>query len=251
MNKVKLKKRKVHKLGNILTLTITLVLISTFFLLSYFNTKVNPILMTYAESETRKLTTLIINKAITKQIASNMEIDNLFTVSKNNDGEIQLIDFNTITVTKILNAITNLVQLNLKSIEEGDMDLLELPDNTLSNYDEKLLRHGIIYELPVGTITGNAFLSNLGPKIPLRLDLIGDVTTDLSTKVTEYGLNNALLEVNVTVNVTSRINLPFISKKVELSTSVPIAMKVIQGTIPNIYQGGFLTTGSVASKKID
>ena len=158
---------------------------------------------------------------------------------KNDTDEIQLIDFNCVTVTKILTTVTNLVQLNLKAIEEGNIDLLELPDNTLEEYDQELLKKGIICEIPLGTVTGNALLSNIGPKIPLRLNLIGDVVTGVETNVKEYGINNALLEVGINVTLESRINLPFLSDKITVSTTVPIAMKVIQGKIPEIYANGF------------
>ena len=208
--------------------------------------------MAYAESETRKLTTLVINKAITRQVASDsLNTDDLFTIVKNDSDEIQLIDFNSVTVTKILTTVTNLVQLNLKAIEEGNIDLLELPDNTLEEYDQELLKEGIICEIPLGTVTGNALLSNIGPKIPLRLNLIGDVVTGVETNVKEYGINNALLEVGINVTLESRINLPFLSDKITVSTTVPIAMKVIQGKIPEIYANGFRVNSGMVTPNGD
>ena len=235
---MKLKGTKKKKKNNILAIIIFLiiiVLISSIFLLKYLSTKVTPFFLSYAESETRKLTTLIINKAVTKQIASDMEIDEIFDIVKNDNGEIILISFNSKNVTKILNSITNLVQLNLKSIEEGNVDLLELPDNSLKGYNKELLKQGIIYEIPIGAVTNSAFLANLGPKIPVKLRLIGDVVSGVNTKVSEYGINNAYLEVSVEVTVTTRINLPFISREIEVKNNIPIAMKVIQGKIPNFY----------------
>ena len=175
----------------------------------------------------------------------------MFTIVKNDSDEIQLIDFNSVTVTKILTTVTNLVQLNLKAIEEGNVDLLELPDNTLEEYDQELLKEGIICEIPLGTVTGNALLSNIGPKIPLRLNLIGDVVTGVETNVKEYGINNALLEVGINVTLESRINLRFLSDKITVSTTVPIAMKVIQGKIPEIYANGFRVNSGMVTPNDD
>ena len=238
--KLRLKGRKKKKFSRVIILILILALICSSLFLVYFDKKISPVLMAYAESETRKLTTLVINKAITRQVASDsLNTDDLFTIVKNDSDEIQLIDFNSVTVTKILTTVTNLVQLNLKAIEEGNIDLLELPDNTLEEYDQELLKEGIICEIPLGTVTGNALLSNIGPKIPLRLNLIGDVVTGVETNVKEYGINNALLEVGINVTLESRINLPFLSDKITVSTTVPIAMKVIQGKIPEIYANGF------------
>ena len=80
----------------------------------------------------------------------------------------------------------------------------------IDEYDYNLLKKGIIYEIPMGLVSSNVFLSNLGPKVPLKLFLVGDVTSNITSKVTEYGINNALLEIGVNVEVTTKINLPFI-----------------------------------------
>lgn len=248
MSRLKLKKRKKRSVLTTVVVIFILILISSLLFINFFSKKASPILFSYAESETRKLTTLIINKAVTKQIASNMEVDDLFDIVKNNDNEIQLVTFNSINVTKMLNAITSLVQLNLKAIEEGNIDLLELPEDTLSSYDKDKLKEGIIYEIPIGVITSSTFLSNIGPKIPVKLHLIGDVVTGVESKVSEYGINNALLEVGINVKVTSKINLPFISKDVEVSTTVPIVMKIIQGKIPNMYLDNIKSSSNIIEK---
>lgn len=246
--KLRLKGRKKKKFSRMIAIVLIMALICSFLFLFYFDKKISPVLMAYAESETKKLTTLVINKAITRQVASdNLNTEDLFTIVKNDNDEIQLIDFNSVSVTKVLTMVTNLVQINLKAIEEGNVDLLELPDNTLEEYDKNLLKEGIICEIPLGSVTGNSLLSNIGPKIPLRLSLIGDVVAGVETNVKEYGINNALLEVGINVTLESRINLPFLSDKITVSTMVPIAMKVIQGKIPEIYANGFKINSGMVS----
>jgi len=133
----------------------------------------------------------------------------------------------------------------LKAVEEGNVDLIDLPENSLDNYDINLLKKGIIYEIPLGVVTNSSFLGNLGPKVPVRLSLIGDVVTGISTNVVEYGINNAMLEVNVDVEVTTRINLPFVTDEMTVKNSIPIAMKVIQGKIPNFYYDGFRSDSNI------
>ena len=96
-------KRK-NKRNNILfliLLIITLVIILSFMFINYYSKKAYPILKSYAEAETKKLTILIINKAVTKQLY-NMDVEELFKVTYNKDGEIILIDFDTKKTSKIL-----------------------------------------------------------------------------------------------------------------------------------------------------
>ncbi len=236
MNIRKAKKKKKHLILKLLVIIIIGVFCASL-LIKYFSNKAAPFFMSYAESETRKLTTLIINKAVTKQIANDFNEEDLFDIIKDNEGRVQIITYNSKNVTKILNSITSLVQLNLKAIEEGNIDLLELPDDTLNNYDSNLLEKGIIYEIPFGAISNSSLLSNVGPKIPVKFNLIGDVVSGIDTNIKEYGINNALLEVGVSINVTTRINLPFVSDEITVSTIIPISMKIIEGSIPNFYAG--------------
>ena len=202
--------------------------------------------MAYAESETRKLTILVINKAITKQMSDSWAND-IFDVVYNDKGEIILIDFISQNTAKILSTMTSLIELNLRAIEEGKIDMLELPNNSLESYDMDLLEKGIITYIPFGIATGSSLLYNLGPKIPVKLSLLGDVITGFSTDVTEYGINNALIKLMIDVKVDTRIILPIISEEITINANIPIAMKVVQGKIPDYYMNGFTSRSNISN----
>lgn len=240
---LKKKKRKTNILFFIL-LIITVVIILSFMFIKYYSNKAYPVLRAYAEAETKKLTILIINKAVTKQLY-NMDVDELFKITYNKDGEIILIDFDTKKTSKILSNMTSLVELNMRAVEEGKIDMLELPENSLSNYNMELLSKQIICEIPFGLTTGSNLLANIGPKIPVKLSLVGDVSTSFSTEVEEYGINNALLKVLINITVNTKIILPIISEELTIDTSIPVGMKVIQGKIPNYYLNGFTSESNI------
>ena len=73
--------------------------------------------------------------------------------------------------------------------------------------------------------------------------MIGDVCSNISTTVSSYGINNALIEVDVYVEVSMIVNLPFITERITISNKIPLSLKVIQGVVPNYYLGE-LTTNS-------
>ena len=108
-----------------------------------------------------------------------------------------------------------------------------------------LLEKGIILEIPFGMVTGSNLLYNIGPKIPVKLSLVGDVITGFSTDVVEYGINNALIKLLIDVEVNTRIVLPIVSEEYTITASIPIAMKVIQGKIPDYYMNGFNTKSNI------
>ena len=240
-----LKKTKKKKNGLLITIAILIsVMTMTFLFINYYSKKALPIILSYAEAETKKLTILVINKAVTKQI-NNMDTDELFNIAYNKDGEITLIDFNSKKTSKILSTMTSLVELNLRAVEEGKIDMLELPDNSLSDYNMNLLEKGIIVEVPLGIITNSSLLYNIGPKIPVKLSLVGDVVTGFSSEVVEYGINNALLKLMIDIKVDTKIILPIVSDQITIDCSIPIAMKVIQGKIPSYYIDGFTTKSNI------
>lgn len=240
-----LKKNKKKKNGLLITIAILIsVMTMTFLFINYYSKKALPLILSYAEAETKKLTILVINKAVTKQI-NNMDTNELFDIAYNKDGEITLIDFNSKKTSKILSTMTSLVELNLRAVEEGKIDMLELPDNSLSDYNMNLLEKGIIVEVPLGIITNSSLLYNIGPKIPVKLSLVGDVVTGFSSEVVEYGINNALLKLMIDIKVDTKIILPIVSDQITIDCSIPIAMKVIQGKIPSYYIDGFTTKSNI------
>ena len=235
---------------NIFIATLLLCVIITIIVLKIISIRVSPILMNYAELETKKLSSIVINRAVNKQLANGMNIDEMFNIIKNDNGEIATIDFNPAIVNKVLNTTTNVELINLKAIEEGNIDFIELPDILISN-DKDKLKNGIIYEIPLGTITNSGFLSNLGPKIPIKLNIIGSVESNVKTNIKEYGINNALVEIYIRISVTEQINVPFISKRVTVTSDIPVALKVIQGSVPKYYGGTLSKQSNIFSIPIE
>ena len=233
MRKVKLKKKIKKK--NIFITILILLLISIIIVFKLFNKYAKPVFITYAKSETKKLATLVINSAVSKQLSENLTIDNLFDITNDKDGNVTSINFNSVIVNKVLTTTTNSASLNLKYVQNGQIDSLEIPDDILVSYDKEKLKKGIIYEIPFGIIFNNSILTNISPKIPVKLDLIGDIVSKIDTKITNYGINNALIEIYINLEVTIRVILPFVSDKVTVQTNVPVAMKLIQGRVPEYY----------------
>ncbi len=168
----------------------------------------------------------------------------MFSTNQNKEGEIQTLDFNPTIVNSVLNATTNTVLLELKAIEQGSSDMLDVYEGISANYNKEKLSRGIVFEIPLGAVTGNAFLSNLGPRIPVKLNLIGSVLSNLNTKISQYGINNALIEVSVKIDITEKVNLPLSSRNVTVTSNIPIAMKIIQGKIPAYYNASGINQNS-------
>lgn len=206
--------------------------------LNFISLKVNPVLLDYAQMEARKIASIIINDAVNQNITNDIDIEELFIITRDTNNEVKTIDFNPIVVNQILTETTILVQSNLRYLEQGKVDMLNLTNNALIDYNQDKLKQGIIYEIPSGVIFGNSFLANIGPKIPVKFSLVGDIVGYINTNVTDYGINNALIEVNIVLELSEQVILPFVSEKITIDTTIPVALKLIQGSVPNYYLNG-------------
>lgn len=245
--RIHLKKRKKVTKRHLFFITFLMVIICVFIMINYINKRFTPILLETAELEIGKFSTIVINKAIAQVLEDKINTDNIFDTVVTENGEIQTIDFNPIVVNQVLNVATSVVQNNLKLLEEGNLDTigiydLDLPENRLND-----MKKGIITKIPMGVITKNSLLSNLGPTIAIRLHYIGDVTSNITTKITQYGINNAMVEVGVKLQMTAQIILPFTTDKMSLECDIPLAIKMIQGKVPSYYGGGMVKDSSLYS----
>ena len=222
-----------------LIVIIVIASICSIFLIRILSDKIGPVYLDIAEKEVRKLVILVINNSVNEEVINEIDSNELFSIVKNNNDEIVLIDYNSVNVNKYLALVVKKVSNNLGLIEKGKYSELSF---VLEGYDDKLLNKGIIENIPFGSLLLLNLLSNVGPRIPVKFNLIKDVSGSIDTKINEYGINNAYMEVLVKVNVNVNINLLFLSKTVSIECSIPISMKIIQGNIPNFYTGGINST---------
>lgn len=233
---------------DILVIILFLVLLCTFFIFHLLNKYIAPILLDYAEIETTKLSTLIINKAVENQVSNNFKVEDMIKTTLNKNGEIVSVDFDTNIVNQSLVSINNTIQSNLRYLEEGKLNLIDMPDVSTS-YDLNETKAGIIYQIPFGVITDTPIIADIGPKIPVKTSLIGSVISNVKTELTSYGINNALLKIYIEVTVTEQVILPFISKRINISLEVPVLMKLINGSIPEVYGNGYSVTSPITGSE--
>lgn len=202
------------KLKNKILFIIILNIVLSFLLINFYSKKLSPLLLKLGVIEGKKKGIEIISNNIYDDISSYLDTNELFIVEKDNNGNIEMIDYNTKVVNNILSIASKRV---------------------INNYDKFFINsNGIIKNIPIGVVTGNIFFSNLGPKIPVKIRLDGNVLTSIKTKVKEYGINSALIDIYVRIEVNFDIIVPFYSKKIKVYNDVPVSMKVVKGNVSSI-----------------
>src|SRR5690625_470244 len=123
--------------------------------------------------------------------------------------------------------------------EELELDDPEVPPLDASDGVEDLpKRDPTVVEIPIGQVTGNTILANLGPKIPVHFEIVGNLKSDVVHEVKEFGVNAALIEIYIPVEVSIQIVIPFSTTTAEVSTRVFIDSRVIMGDVPEFYSDG-------------
>ena len=219
---MKLKKRKRIKPIIIIIMLLIMIII----VLHYINKIISPKLTEYASIEIKKLSNLIITKSIKTETLEKLNIEDLFIITRNEKDEILALDINTITLNKIIISSTINIQENLKQLEQGKIN---------SNNEEN--KKGVVLKIPLGQIYNNFLLNNLGPKIPVKLKILGDMETKVNTNIKNYGINNALIEITLDIKVKEKVILPINTEEITVTQTLPLAMKIIKGSVPNYYSG--------------
>lgn len=240
--KIHLRKKYVLKIKknkkNIFIFSIIMVIIISYLIIKIVGDLAVPPLKKYAKREANKLTNIIVTRTIDKIVNEDLDVDELYIVNKDSNNNINMIDFNTIQVNSLLTNVITQIQNNLQNIQDGNLDKINIEELGLEKYDKDNLEKGIIYRIPLGIISNNTILSNLGPTIPVKVNLNGEISGNISTKVTNYGINNALIETIINLEINQLVMLPISSEVMKVTANIPIAMKLVQGIVPNYYFNG-------------
>ena len=93
--------------------------------------------------------------------------------------------------------------------------------------------------MPLGLVTDSPFLVNLGPKIPVTIRFIDSVFTNVRTRLTNYGINNAMIEVYLSISISYEVLLPVTKEEHQKNYELLIDSKLIQGQVPEWYNKAF------------
>ena len=229
---------------------ISLLILSFFtalYLTSLAGKGLEQVIVKYATSETERIANVILNDVV--NIDDDYFNEDLFEISRDNDGNIELINFDTKVTNRLLKDINDKAMKRLSAIEKGDTTDIELSDS-LKGTRLAFLDDGVVCDIPIGSLFHNGLIVNLTTSIPIRFSFIGTVSSNIVTDVKEYGFNNALIEVGIEVTIKEKITMPHSTESIPITTKVNLTTQLIQGSVPNYYNGAFSASSQVFSTKI-
>lgn len=240
----KLKMRKNYRISRIVLFILFLVFFLTFSFVKTYSVKVSPKVIDIANMRIKRFTESFLSNNIGYNILNDEVIDDILVINKNSDGEILYVDYNLDHAYKTLEVITTELNNLLIDLENGIIK--NNTDNSITGSD-----YGLILTLPMFIASDSVILANLGPKIYFKVHFVGSLLTNIRSQITDYGMNNALVELYATIKITEELVAPVTSSSQVIEYDVLIASKVINGRVPEFYGGMIMGESSLLSIPIE
>jgi len=221
--------KRFRKSQNIKNQIIIVFLIITFFVcffIYFFSIKWSAGIIRISKLKVNEVTTNIVNDAVLNYKKSENNINDLIKIVVNKNDEIISVDIDMEKGYSLLEGIVNEIRNNIKKFQQTDYLYYNM--ESLS-----YVRNGIVISIPMGAVTGKNLIVNLGPKIPVKLSLLENVKGVIRTELKDYGINNALLNVYIKIEIEQNIEMPSATKSFYNTYEMLIASKMIQGTVPS------------------
>lgn len=229
MIKFKNKQKKPLPLGFVLLLSFVIFVLLTFQALFIIEKGIRPTLINIAVTETQRIAAQSINDAIDKKIVEHLDMDELLEVNYKDNGDISAVRFNPQIYNRVVAEATTRVQRSLRSVNE---------DSFSGFFDDIENDPGIIHHIPLGVATKNSLLANFGPMIPVRFTTIGDVRSEVRTRVTPSGINNTHVAVYIYIVANVKVVIPFATETATVENNILLSDIFVPGEIPEFFGGG-------------
>ncbi|MGL5352499.1 MAG: sporulation protein YunB [Clostridium sp.] len=178
-------------------------------ILYFFDRSVLPAILEIAEMKMTSEATKIINETALDIYSSGFNYSDIIIIEKDNNGNITMLRADTVK----LNYLST--QLVLKSNEKlQDLEAMGV-------------------KVPMGFMTNKSVIYNLGPKVTIKMEQIGNVESSYESIFESAGINQTRHKIYLNVKMKMKVIVPLNSKEVEISTQVPVSETIIVGKTPD------------------
>ena len=240
-----MRRLKLHKVKNKNTIMKNLLIvffcliIANLFLFNIYSNKVSKKASILANEQIDEILYQFFNELITNDVINKSSVKDILEINKNEKGEILTVNYDLEKTYTILTDVTKVLKDALINLESGKIDV--------SMYNKYLEngKNGLILKVPLFLGSDNIFLNNLGPRIPVVVNFNETFLTNVKTKVTNYGFNNALLEVYITVEMQKLMITPLKKDNSKFNYNILVSSLVVNGSVPEFYGGTYESSSGI------
>ncbi len=182
-------------------------------LIVFFDRRVLPTVVEISKIMAKTQTLNIINEKSMEILNEDFKYDEMIKIQKDNEGNINLIQADTVKLNYIAAKLAN----------ECNASLEDMKENTV--------------EVPLGWTTSRSVFYRLGPNIKMHIEPIGNITTSYESKFESAGINQTRHKIYLNITAQIRLKLPLADQETTVTTQVPVSDTIIVGKIPNMTWG--------------
>lgn len=212
-------RRKKHKYIPILIIIIVIFILFNAGL-AFYDRTILPDVRDVAETMVKAKAVDEINQTSMDILSDEFRYDQMIKIEKDNEGNINLIQADTVKLNYISSQLAVKCNEKLKTLSEDSI------------------------KVPLGWITNKSVFYNLGPKIPVKIEPVGNVVTSYESKFESAGINQTRHKIYINVDAALRMKLPVEDNEINVSVQVPVSETIIVGKIPDTTLGIGNTSGS-------
>ena len=222
-----------------LGLLLCAIVICTVFILNWLNVRLLPVVVTYGDYECENMLINVTNE-IVKQLNNQIKKESIVTY----DDETSSLKYNVEILNSLSVSAVSKLQYYLNKIEKGEYDdEIFKKVNLINKIDVE--KRGIVYSIPTSKAFNNSVISSLFVEIPVRYRMAGKICSQIVSEISEYGINNALVEVKMKIEADFQIITPIMSDQKNIQVYVPLSMQLLEGKVPNIFYGSQVIGGTI------
>lgn len=211
---------KIKKINLKISIMFIIILLS-FNEFRYLTVKVLPKIYSIINDQLNYNNNKLIMDCIETNDLTKEKLNDLIMMNKNKNDEILSFNYNLENTYKILNVISEKIKNNMYSKNF---------DTQNKNYQK--MNDGIVLFYPIGIFLNNIYLNNFGPKIPIKISYYSSMISSLKTKITNYGINNVMIELYLNISIVNNVTIPVLNKDYNNDYSILLAATVEIGKVP-------------------
>ena len=228
---------KINKIGIIIILVFVLDII----IFNFFVKNLGYNIAYSAKVKIEELSKYHLKSTIKKYL--NIDTSNYIKVNLVNNNIVS-VDIDNNNCNLLLGEIIKDIENNIKMIEKG----------TITNYHNlEMLRgdNGIVVFMPIGVILNNSLFSRLGPKIPVKVSFLENLSAYVDVEVENYGINNSLIKLYINIDIEEVVELPIEKTRNNIKYKFLLASKLINGEVPSVLGGSIGSNSNLVNSGVN
>lgn len=205
------------------TFVILLIFVIILLVAIYLINSVSPTIVAFSEAKIKSLTTSAVNSAIFDVMLEPLSYGDLITIIKNDQGDITLIQANSIVINKLARDMAQSTETYIEKMGEQDI------------------------KIPIGTLSGSPLLAGKGFKVTIKVLPLGSVKCQFVSEFESAGINQTRHKIYLDVVASISIVLPTSQSIVKINTPVLVSESILIGKVPDTY----LAAGSIFGEEYD